>query len=36
MIGILHHCLTTRTPYDENVAFPVPGQTESAPSTAAA
>ena len=22
MIGILHHCLTTRTEYDENTAFP--------------
>ena len=22
MIGILHHCLTTRTQYDENTAFP--------------
>jgi hypothetical protein len=24
MIGILHHCLTTRTNYDEDIAFPHP------------
>jgi transposase len=24
MIGILHHCLTTRTKYDEHTAFPAP------------
>lgn len=24
MIGILHHCLTTRQTYDENTAFPAP------------
>ena len=24
MIGILHHCLTTRTKYDEHTAFPTP------------
>jgi transposase len=30
MIGILHHCLATRTLYDERIAFP------AAPSTAAA
>jgi transposase len=36
MIGILHHCLTTRTLYDEHLAFPAPEQTGSASSTAAA
>jgi transposase len=36
MIGILHHCLTTRTLYDEHTAFPAPEQTGSASSTAAA
>jgi len=36
MIGILHHCLTTRTKYDENSAFPTPdtAETNSAPAAA--
>ena len=33
MIGILHHCLATRTKYDEHTAFPA---AESNPSAAAA
>jgi hypothetical protein len=33
MIGILHHCLATRTKYDEHAAFPT---TEPNPSAAAA
>jgi transposase len=24
LLGCLHHCLTTRVPYDENIAFPKP------------
>jgi transposase len=35
MIGILHHCLTTRTNYDEDIAFPPP-QAEASPPAAAA
>lgn len=27
MLGILHHCLTTRQPYDETRAFPTLGPT---------
>jgi transposase len=30
MIGILHHCLTTRTKYDEHTAFPTPKSDETA------
>jgi hypothetical protein len=33
MIGILHHCLQTRTRYDEHIAFP--GPADAAASTAA-
>jgi hypothetical protein len=36
MIGILHHCLTTRTLYDEHLAFPAPEPTAPSTSTAAA
>lgn len=36
MIGILHHCLTTRTLYDEHIAFPAPDRAESTASAAAA
>jgi len=30
MIGILHHCLQTKTIYDENTAFPTPDADETA------
>ena len=30
MIGILHHCLDTRTRYDENTAFPNTDTTATA------
>jgi hypothetical protein len=33
MLGILHHCLATRTKYDEHTAFPA---VESNPSAVAA
>jgi transposase len=36
MISILHHCLTTRTPYVEHAAFPAPDRAETPSSTAAA
>jgi hypothetical protein len=36
MIGILHHCLTTRTLHDEHTAFPTPSPAKSTSSTAAA
>jgi transposase len=36
MIGILHHCLATRTKYDEHTAFPTPQTHKTAASAAAA
>jgi transposase len=36
MIGILHHCLTTRTKYDENAAFPTPDAAKTTSTAAAA
>jgi transposase len=36
MIGILHHCLTTRTIYHEHAAFPPPSRAETTSSAAAA
>jgi transposase len=35
LIGILHHCLQTRQPYNENIAFPTT-QTTTKPQAAAA
>ncbi len=36
MIGILHHCLSTQTPYDEHAAFPTPHpNTTTSPAAAA-
>jgi transposase len=35
MIGILHHCLTTRTQYDEHTAFPT-SRADETPEPAAA
>jgi transposase len=35
LVGILHHCLTNRTPYDENRAFPPSTVAALEPTTAA-
>jgi transposase len=36
MLGVLHHCLTTRKTYDEHKAFPAPHTSENNSSAAAA